>query len=399
MYQPSEEILRKYADVLINFAPRDGQWIRKGERVHILMSESAKPLLIHLQRAVLKAGAYPFIDFKPEGIEKEYYELANEDQLREIPMDIALGKVSDIDYMLYVHSEVDKHELDNIDSAKMMEKIKSKKPVIEARNKKEHAWKFFWCYSMYATQSMADEVWLSLEEYWQEIIKACFLDHDDPIVKRKEVAAQIEETRKKLTDMHIEKVHVVGEDVDLHIQLWANRKWLAWWGNNIPSFEIFTSPNWKWTNGWIRISEPLYHYGSIIKWIELHFENGVVTKATAKENEKALLDMIAVEHADKLGEFSLTDRRTSRITKFMWETLFDENVGWLYGNTHIAIGASFHSTYTGDVQSPSQDEWFEMWFNSSVVHTDMVSTTNRTVTATLQDWTEKVIYKDGEFVL
>ncbi len=103
------------------------------------MSESAKPLLIHLQRAVLKAGAYPFIDFKPEGIEKEYYELANEDQLREIPMDIALGKVSDIDYMLYVHSEVDKHELDNIDSAKMMEKIKSKKPVIEARNKKEHA--------------------------------------------------------------------------------------------------------------------------------------------------------------------------------------------------------------------------------------------------------------------
>lgn len=48
--------------------------------------------------------------------------------------------------------------------------------------------------------------------------------------------------------------------------------------------------------------------------------------------------MIAVENANKLGEVSLTDHRMSRITKFMADTLFDENVGGRYGNTHIAVG-------------------------------------------------------------
>jgi aminopeptidase len=70
----------------------------------------------------------------------------------------------------------------------------------------------------------------------------------------------------------------------------------------------------------------LYQYGAFIKGIELHFENGLITKALAAENEQMLLDMIAVENANKIGEFSLTDRRTSRITKFMAETLYDENV-------------------------------------------------------------------------
>ena len=48
--------------------------------------------------------------------------------------------------------------------------------------------------------------------------------------------------------------------------------------------------------------------------------------------------MIAQENADKVGEFSLTDKRHSRITKFMATTLFDENMGGEFGNTHIALG-------------------------------------------------------------
>src|SRR5690606_41705356 len=60
---------------------------------------------------------------------------------------------------------------------------------------------------------------------------------------------------------------------------------------------------------------------------ELWFENGRVVKSKARKNEKVLKAMIATKDADKVGEFSLTDSRFSRITKFMAETLFDENVG------------------------------------------------------------------------
>lgn len=70
-----------------------------------------------------------------------------------------------------------------------------------------------------------------------------------------------------------------------------------------------------------------------------------MVKATASENEKALLDMLAVEDANKVGEFSMTDRKLSRITKFMAETLFDENMGGEFGNTHIAVGMAYKDAF------------------------------------------------------
>jgi aminopeptidase len=59
-----------------------------------------------------------------------------------------------------------------------------------------------------------------------------------------------------------------------------------------------------------------------------------------------LLEMISAENANKIGEFSLTDKRLSRITRFMADTLYDENVGGEYGNTHIAVGNAYKDSYT-----------------------------------------------------
>ena len=109
--------------------------------------------------------------------------------------------------------------------------------------------------------------------------------------------------------------------------------------------------------------------------------------------------MVATENADKVGEFSLTDRRFSRITKFMAETLYDENVGGPFGNTHIALGSSYHDCYDGDPAGVPSAEWERLGFNESSVHTDIVSTSDRTVTATMRDGSERVIYAGGEFQL
>jgi aminopeptidase len=122
-------------------------------------------------------------------------------------------------------------------------------------------------------------------------------------------------------------------------------------------------------------------------------------KAKAKENEKLLKEMIATKGANKIGEYSLTDRRHSRITKFMAETLFDENMGGKYGNTHLALGMSYRDTYAGDVSKLTTKEAERLGFNDSSVHTDIISTTRRTVTAHLKDGSTKIIYKDGEFIL
>ena len=170
-------------------------------------------------------------------------------------------------------------------------------------------------------------------------------------------------------------------------------------GRNIPSFEIFTSPDWRGTEGWIAFNQPLYRYGNLVRGVRLEFVDGRVVKATAEHNEQVITEMVASENADKVGEFSLTDRRFSRITKFMAETLYDENVGGPFGNTHIALGKSYHDCYAGDPASVTREEWDRLGFNESSVHTDIVSTTDRTVTATLRGGGEQVIYAGGEFQL
>jgi aminopeptidase len=110
--------------------------------------------------------------------------------------------------------------------------------------------------------------------------------------------------------------------------------------------------------------------------------------------------MIAQENADKVGEFSLTDRRHSRITRFMANTLYDENMGGVYGNTHIALGNAYKDTFPGEYGKVTEAQWAEMGYNSCPkVHTDIISTSDRTVTARLRNGSEQIIYQEGQFLL
>jgi len=396
-YQPSEELLEKYADVMINFALNGGEGVKNGEVVQLRVSEVAKPLLVALRRAVLKAGAHPIIFYTPDEFAREHYELASDEQLSFFPKKFLKGLVDEIDHTVAVLSETDKKELDGIDSGKIMAAQKALKPYMDWRREKEGAGEYTWTLCMYGTQAMADEVDLSLEEYWDEIVKACYLDDPQPAEKWKALYKDLYEYKDRLDALPIEKLHIEAPDTDLWITIGDNRKWLGGSGRNVPSFELFISPDWRGTEGKIQFTEPLYRYGNLIKDAYLEFKDGRVVKATASAGEDILKEMIAVENADKVGEFSLTDRRFSRITKFMGETLFDENVGGENGNTHIAVGAAYRDSYTGDQSNVSEEEWESMGYNNSVVHTDIVATSNRVVTAYLKDGSNRVIYKDGEY--
>jgi len=81
----------------------------------------------------------------------------------------------------------------------------------------------------------------------------------------------------------------------------------------------------------------------------------------------------------------------------MAETLFDENVGGPFGNTHLAVGKAYKDCYRGDPSTISKKQWEKMGFNDSAEHTDIVSTTDRTVTAHLTDGSQKIIYEKGMF--
>ncbi len=260
---------------------------------------------------------------------------------------------------------------------------------------KENRGEYSWTVAAYGTPGMAAEAGMSVEEYWAQIIKACFLDQEDPVARWREVRSTISVTRDRLNALAIDRLHILGPDADLWISLGEQRQWKDGVGANLPSFEIFTSPDWRGTEGWIRFSEPLYAFGSLISGVELEFRGGRVARAIAAENEPLLHEMIATENADRVGEFSLTDARLSPIDRFMADTLYDENVGGPFGNTHLALGNAYQDTYDGDPSALGEEDWERLGFNQSAIHTDIVSTTDRTVTAVLRDGSERVIYTHG----
>ena len=403
-YTPDPSILERYASVLVDFALGGGSGIERGDIVRVTAPESAKPLYLELQQAVWRAGGHVIGGFYADdeqgmGGSRSFFELAGEEQLDHFPARYVRGLVDEMDHQVSVIADADPHALESVDPAKIMRRGEAMRKLLDWRGEKENEGRFSWTLALYGTPAMAAEAEMGVAEYWEQIVHACFLDEKDPIARWKEVGRQLEDTRKRLDALQIERVHVEGEDVDLWITVGESRRWLGGRGRNIPSFELFTSPDWRGTEGWIRFDQPLYRYGNLVKGIRLAFSEGRVVEAGAEQNEGVLTEMIATEGADKVGEFSLTDKRFSRITRFMAQTLYDENVGGPFGNTHIAVGRSYQDAYDGDPAALKDEDWERLGFNQSSVHTDIVSTSDRVVTAHLRDGGERVIYRDGEFQL
>jgi aminopeptidase len=397
--------LSNYAQIMVNCALNGGKGINKGETVIVFSRESAKPLYWKIYEAIITAGGNVIPFYLPDesdiyGENRILLENASDEQLNFFPEAYWRGLVDSADHLMFLLSSADVNLLQGIDSKKIMAISKARSPWMDMRDAKEKQGKLFWTLCLYPTQSMANEAGMKLEEYSQEIVEACYLDDPDPVARWRKTLSDIELVKTKLTEMQIEKVHLEGEDMDLWITLGEKRRWLGGSGHNIPSFEVFISPDWRGTNGWIQFNQPLYSSGKRISGIKLSFQEGVIVKASASENEEALLAMINEKNANKLGEFSLTDKRHSKITRFMADTLFDENIGGENGNTHIAVGDSYRDSYDGDICSVSEEEFATLGFNNcSSVHTDMVSTTPRKVTAYFSNKNKEaeVIYENGQF--
>ena len=400
MYTPSQEILWKYADVMVNFALRWWNGINPWDVVFVQIPECAKPFYIPLQTVILKAWWHPIMQYLPDGVTRNFYENASDEQLSFIPEAYQRWKIQSMTHNILVIADSDLHELDGIQPSKMMKRIQANRKFRDLRDKKEREWKFSRTICMYGTEAMAKEACLSLEEYRNQIISACFLDELDPVQKWKEVNAETHRVKDKLNELKLEYVHVIWPDEDLKLKIWADRLWEAWWWCNIPSFEVFTSPDCRDVNGRMKCNQPLYRYWNLVEWIRLEFKDWKLISAHADKNDEILQEMVKIEWMDHLWEFSLTDARISKITHFMAETLFDENVGWEYGNTHVALWRWFDECYAWD-KNRLEDVNFKksIWLNMSPEHVDVISTAKRKVIWILWDGKEILIYENGKFMI
>ncbi len=274
----------------------------------------------------------------------------------------------------------------------------SRKFLRDIMEKREQTGQLGWTLCAWPTKALADAAGLSLEEYTDQIRQACFLDDPDPVARWNEVFDAAQEVKAGLNGLDIVSVRVQSEHCDLTVTPGEQRRWLGVSGHNLPSFEIFTSPDWRGTSGVYYSDQPSYRSGNLVRGVRLEFKDGKVVTSDAEEGASFLAQQLDMDPgASRLGEFSLTDRRFSRINAFMANTLFDENYGGEFGNCHVAVGASYADTFSGDQTSLDKERKAELGFNDSALHWDLVNTEAKTVTAALKNGGTTVIYENGEF--
>jgi len=395
----TEKHLDKYADVLLwGLKKARPSKLKKNDIILIRYSMPAKRLAEILFAKILDMGMNPVQRVEPTfTMEQRFFERSNPRQLVfQPPGDKEL--FSNLNGSIFLHAPESITHLSGIDPQKIARAAVARKYLRDILEQREMAGAFGWTLCILPTEELAGHARLTLEEYAAQIVNACFLDKKSPTLEWMQIFKNAVSIKKWLNGMRVEYYHIESQNVDLKIAPGENRRWIGLSGHNIPSFEIFLSPDWRGTEGIYYADQPSYRSGNYVQGVRLEFKKGSAVKIQAEMGEDFARKQISMDKgANKLGEFSLTDKRFSKIDKFMASTLFDENYGGKYGNCHIALGSSYADTYSGDPGKLTKDRKAELGFNDSALHWDLVNTEKKRVVAHLSSGEKVTIYENGKF--
>ena len=264
--------------------------------------------------------------------------------------------------------------------------------------KREEKGMLGWTLCGLPTNELAKWAKLSMRQYANQIIKACYLDTKYPVKEWKMIYKDALAVKKWMNTMEVKYYHVQSKNIDLKITPGRKRKWIGISGHNIPSFEIFLSPDWRGTEGVYYANQPSFRSGNYVDGVRIEFKRGKAVRVEARKGEDFVIKQLSIDKgACQIGEFSLTDKRFSKIDKFMASTLYDENYGGRHGNCHIALGSSYSDTYDGNPAELTKEKKKKLGFNDSALHWDLVNTEEKVVSAMLASGERVIIYEGGMF--
>lgn len=390
--------LERYADVLVwgLRTARQGKYARN-DVVLIQYERPAADLMEMVFDRLLDMGINPVQRMGlTSSLEHTFYKKAGPRQLTFIaPGEKEL--IENLNGRMFLRAPESLTHLSDVDPARIGKLLVSRKPLRDIMDRRENQGVYAWTLCTCPTEALAKSAGLSLKQYAGQIIKACYLDKSDPVKEWNRIYREMAAIKKWLNSLRIDYIRVESDSIDLKVTPGEKRRWIGISGHNIPSFEIFTSPDWRGTEGTYYADQPSYRSGNYVEGVRLKFRKGSVVNVEAKRGGEFTAKQLRMDAgANKVGEFSLTDRRFSRIDRFMADTLYDENYGGRYGNCHIAVGSSYAETYADKVEKTKEFKK-EKGYNDSALHWDLVNTENKTVTARLVTGKDLIIYDNGIF--
>ena len=282
---------------------------------------------------------------------------------------------------IYVIGFPGANPLGDLDPERVAKTFPSATPVRRANMKllddDAGAWLVVGC----ATEGWAEEVYgePDVDRLWEAIAFTCRLDEPDPVAAWQEHVEALRRRAGLLDERGFDAVRFRGPGTDLTVGLLPQARWAGAekqtssgirFVPNLPTEEVFTTPDCRRTEGRVRSTLPLMlHSGTIVHDLELRFEHGEITEVRASAEVSAVEAELAQDPgARRLGEIALVDRnsRVGRLNTVFFHTLFDENAA-----SHIAYGGAYLSPFDGVIGLPDE-ELQEMGINRSLIHTDLM---------------------------
>jgi aminopeptidase len=238
-----------------------------------------------------------------------------------------------------------------------------------------------WTIVAFPTPDWAKQVFgePDLARLWDAVRATVRLDEPDPVRAWQEHVEMLMERAAQMNERRFDAIRFRGPGTDLAVGLLPQAHWMGAgtetaWGRfytpNLPTEEVFTTPDYRRTEGTVRATQPLVLVGgTVVRDLEMTFANGRVSDVQASTGADKVRGELAVDaNASLLGEVALVDE-TSRVGRSgitFWSTLFDENAA-----SHIAYGTAWPRTLQLE-QLPSDEELQAMGVNRSRAHTDFM---------------------------
>ncbi|HEX3226632.1 MAG TPA: aminopeptidase [Gaiellaceae bacterium] len=383
-------LLGRYADLIVSV----GANVQPDQVVAVEALPDARPLVQEIAARAYDRGAR-YVDvqyFDPE-VKRIRASRAREETLGWVPpwLGRRLLTLGELDAARIVLVPlVPPGLLDGVDPARAgIDRLPTLKESFEVIDNRSVAWTL----SPFPTQQWARVVYpelddgAALDQLWQDVAHVCRLDEPDPAQAWHDRIEQIWQNARRLDELDLDALHFTGPGTDLTVGLLPSSRFAKEGGSsqtrtgvhhvpNIPTEEVYTTPDPERTEGVVTATKPLDVAGSLVKGLRIRFEGGRAVEIDADANAEALRGRCAADDgASRLGEVALVDResRIGRLGRTFYTTLLDENAA-----SHLALGDAYSAPVADAADIPR--------INASAVHIDfMIGSDDVTVTGKRKD--------------
>jgi len=379
------ELLDRYAELIVSF----GANVQPDQVLAVEALPEARPLVHLIARKAYERGArYVDVAYFDAAVKRLRVELAAEDSLRWVPpwlgqRLLGLGELDAARVVLV--PLVAPGLLDGTDPARAgRDRLPTLAETFQVVTDRSVAWTISpfptgdWARVVYPELDDAE----ALEALWRDIVHVCRLDEPDPAAAWTRRIEEIWQVARRIDELELDSLHFEGPGTDLTVGLLPSSRFAKEGGAsttrtgtrhvpNLPTEELFTTPDPERTEGVVAATKPLDVSGSVVSGLRMRFEGGRAVEIDAEANADALRERCAADDgASRLGEVALVDResRIGRLGRTFYNTLLDENAA-----SHIALGDGYSTPVADPADLPR--------VNESAVHIDfMIGSDEVTVT-------------------